>query len=279
MWQSGAIQLRNLYKVLFLAALVSTPAVAQSNRSASSPWSYSDLEGRWFLDAGLEVENEPTFPGSDDSEIEPFPEFQITWRGARGHQYYLGLGELGAKFRLSSSSAFVLSGGLEDGRDAEEDERLAGLDEIEDGFDLALSYWRRWGPWLAAAQVQTDVGNDKGTVWFLGGGYERDLAEGRYRLRLGVDLSGADAQHLRTELGITSAEAARTDFQEYQPGSGLKTLTLGVELDRWWGRWGLLLSLEAERYLDAAKESPLIQTIGSETTVEASVGFVYRWWR
>ncbi len=228
------------------------------------------------LDLGLEVEREPTFPGSDAAETEPFPELQLTYR-FREHQLYLGLGELGTKLRLSERTSLVVSAGLEEGRDADEDERLAALDPIDDGVDFGLSLWHRRGPWIVAAQAQTDVGNDKGSVFFLGAAWEREFGDGRWRFLASLDLSGADAEHMRRELGVTAAEAVRSGLLEYVPDGGLKTWTLGLQLDRWWSRWGLLFELEAERYIGEAEDSPLIVELGSKVGVEVSAGFVRRW--
>ena len=133
------------------------------------------------------------------------------------------------------------------------------------------------GPWLVATQVQRDFGNDKGTVFFLGGGYERDTRSELWRWAVTADLSWADSEHMRREFGITETESARTGYAVFEPSAGIKTATLGFELDRFVKRrWALFLELEVERYLGDTVDSPLIRDIGSETGVEAAVGFRYR---
>ena len=264
---------------LLLIVLSVGLAFAQSNQSSSSPWSYSDLDGRWFLDAGLEIEREPTFPGSDRSETEPFPELLLTYRGSRGHQYALGLGELVAKFRLSGRTSVVLSAGLEEGREEDEDERLAGLDAIDDGVDVGISLWHRRGPWLFAAQVQRDFGNDKGLVWFLG-------TAGSGICRTGEAVEGVcrcvGRRRRPHAVRVRDHGGGIRSHRPFGvcPRAGTENADLWIRSRPLWKkRWALTFAVEVEGYIGDAPDSPLISDLGSETGVEASVGFLYRWFK
>ena len=259
-----------------LSAWFSSSLRAQSARGPERPWSYEEQEGKWFTELGLELENEPGYPGADDSEVELLPVFQLTYRASAKTQFYLGLGELGLKQALSRNWFLMLGAGLEEGRDDDESDVLVGLDPIDDGVDVALSLWRRSGPWVGVVQVQRDFGNDKGTVYFLGGGWERDSADAQWRYAVSADLSWADEEHMRTELGVTPAESARTGYSVFQPGGGIKTATVGFELDRFIKqRWVVFFEAELERYLGDTVDSPLIDTVGSETGLEIALGFRY----
>ena len=275
---AAAARRKFVFAAMALAVFYVPQGYAQSDLDPESPYSYTEQEGRWFWEYGLEIENEPEYPGAKESEVEPFPIFQMTYRNQRGQQFYLGLGELGIKVPLSSRTTLVASAGIEEGRDDSESQVLAGLDEIDAGLDVGLSLWHRRGSWLFAAAVQNDFGNDKGLVWFLGSGWEREFIDGLWRLRLNLDLSGANQRHMRTEFGITAEEAARTDFAEFQPSSGIKSLTLGVAGDRWFRsqRLAVFAEVEVENYLDQAKDSPLIADVGREQGIEIAVGVRYR---
>ncbi len=126
--------------------------------------------------------------------------------------------------------------------------------------------------------MQPDVlGRGKGLVWFLTAGWNRTLIPERWRVSAGVDVSWANAEYMRTEFGITPAEAARTGLTAYRPSAGYKSTTARLATEYFFNpHWSLGASVELEHYGSKAEDSPLVGRFGKSTTTEAGVFLRYR---
>lgn len=261
--------------------IIPTLAAAQSDPlqlNPASPWYALDADSGWHIDAGLGVEYEPSYPGSDKYAIEPDAFARALYRTDQGHRYFISLGELGAMFSLSDGTQFQIFLEYEEKRETDDDSTLVGLNEVDATIEGQFMLARRFGNFSTYAIAQPDLTGDanKGMVWFVGAGYDRLLADGQWRLGTTVDISGADSEHMNTEFGITPEEAARTGYREYQTGSGFKSITLGLSSEYWINaNLSVLGTIETEFYSDDAAASPLIADFGRRVGVEASV--ILRW--
>ncbi len=243
-----------------------------------SPWYALDKPAGWHFDAGIGVESEPGYAGSSTNETEVDVLARAIYRTESGHRYFLTLGEAGALFNLGPDTQLAAFIEFEEGREADDDPALVGMTDIDSTIEGQFTLARRFGNASIFATLQPDITGDanKGLVWFVGAGYERFVADNRLRLSTRFDLSGADSEYMRTEFGVTPAEAARTGYAAFTPGSGLKSATLGLGAEYYFSdRLSLLGSVEIEHYLDDAADSPLVDSIGSSTTHEASL--LLRW--
>ena len=90
-------------------------------------------------------------------------------------------------------------------------------------------------------------------------------------------MSWADGEHMQTEFGLTALQAAVVGLREYRPGGGIKSATLGLSGQRYFGRrWSLFGTIEAEHYLGDAADSPLLADIGTDLTFEVLAGVYFR---
>ena len=249
----------------------------QSN--PASPWYLLDDAEGWHFDVGLGLEYEPGYAGSDEYSTEADIEARVIYRSKSGHRYFVSLGEVGGIFALSPATQFLVFLEYEEGREADDDDALEGLDEVDDTVEGQFMLARRFENVSIYAIAQPDLTGDadKGFVWFIGSSYDTFLHNNRWRIGTRFDISGADSEHMQTEFGITAAEAARTGYREYDPDGGLKSMTLGLNAEyAVTETLSLIGDIETEYYFDEGAASPLIEDLGSRTTVEASLLLLWR---
>ena len=245
-------------------------------RNPLSPWYLSDVERWWHLDGFVGIELEPDYVGSDDSEIEPSGLLRGLFKDRFGNRYAVGVEEVGAVFYPGERWAFGIDLEFEEGRDAE-NEDLRGLPEGETTLEGEFTLYRRFGNGYAAAVVQPDLlDKGKGIVYFIGYAYDHSTPSGRWLLSPRIDLSWGDQEHMQTEFGLDPAQAEIIGQPQYTPGGGLKSTTAGLTVQRFFGqRWSLLAGLEVEHYFSEAADSPLIAVLGSDVTLETTVGVFF----
>ncbi|MEM7246483.1 MAG: MipA/OmpV family protein [Acidobacteriota bacterium] len=262
-----------------LALLVVAPSVqAQVEADPFGAWYLDDAAPGWHFDLFLGAEREPTYAGSDAYETEPEVDLRAFYRTRSGQRWFASLGEVGTFQPVGDDWVIGALLELEEGRDDSDDDTLTGLDEVDSTVELQVSVARRFGKGHLGVVLQPDVlGRGKGFVTFLGGGLTHLSSSERFRTSLSLDLSWADAEHLRTEGGVTPEESARTGLPVHEPSGGLKSATADVGLEWYFAeRWSLLAGLEVERYFGDAADSPLIALEGDALTTEAGVAFRFR---
>ncbi len=252
------------------------PATTGPEKNPFSPWYLRHAERWWHFDALVGVEVEPDYVGSDDSELEPAASLRALFKDRFGNRYTVAPGEVGAAFYFGDRWALTVDFELEDGRETE-NEDLRGLPEGRETLEGELALFRRWGDGYAYAVYQPDLlSRGKGIVTFIGYGYDHLTAGERWLLSPRVDISWGDREHMQTEFGLSTSEAAIIGQRPYTPGGGLKSTTMGFMAQRFFGRrWSWLTSLEIELYHDRAADSPLLSELGSEVTFEATIGAFY----
>ena len=236
---------------------------------------FEDDKG-WDIRLGLGLEQEPTFQGSDKTELEPDLFAVLAYRANWGNVFLSGDG-LGYSRMLSDDFGILLQLEAEDTREVEDDDRLRGLESQEEELELEIVGKYFSGPWHAGASLALATG-DKGIVWFLGGGYTWRLANDKLFLRFKADLSGSNEENQQTDFGITATESANSVFgyPEYSPGGGLKSFGLRFGADyRINDRWFVNGEVELERLLGDVADSPLVTMGGSENNYEIGLGIYY----
>lgn len=273
--------LKPLVKVGLLSPLL-VVANAMSDPLAlnpASPWYGTDLEKGWHYDIGVGVEYEPTYAGSDKYVSEGDISGRALYVSQSGSRLYISLGEIGGAFSLSPNTEIVAFFEYEEGREDEEDLTLAGLNPIDSTVEGQIMLATRFGNTTVFSGLQPDLtGNaNKGLVWFVGAGFDWLAPNKQWRANTTFDLSGADDEYMRTEFGITPEEALRTEYANYQPSGGLKSLTWNITVEYYISDdLSLLGGIDTEYYLSEASDSPLISDVGSDLTIEASMQLRYR---
>lgn len=262
------------YKTLFTTGTLCLLCVSPLQAEEESRWESSGSP--WSIEVGIGVENEPVYTGSDVNESEANAEVEVAYTTQAEHEFFVSLGEIGARWSLGNHRQLSTILEYEFGRDNSEDPALNNFPTIQDTIEVQAVYQQQIGPITAGIGVQYDIQKKgKGTVGFLGLAYQKALSE-RLGLQLLLDASFADATHLQTEVGITPETAAATGYSAYSPKGGYKgtSLSLGLQFAITPALF-LKSELAMEHYGSLMSKSPLIAVEGTETTYESAVGLVY----
>jgi len=227
----------------------------------------------WTVELGLGVEREPTFAGSDDTTTEADPLINASWKQGPNLWFTTG-SDIGYYRQLSERWQVGGSVGLEEGRDEDDDEALTGLGNIDDTTEFRLDLLYGLTRQLTVGARIMTAGAGKDEVLFVGGRYEFDTGNDKLELSLTGDLSYATAEHLRTEFGVTQAQAARSGYAVYQPGSGLKSVGLSLAGRYWFtNQWFGFGEISYEKFGSAGKDSPFVE---QDDEAEIGLGIGYR---
>lgn len=273
-------RLKPLSVLPFLCFIASVNADDPLTLNPASPWYGLDFEPGWHFDAGIGLEYEPTYAGSDKYVSEGDIAARALYRSKGGHRYFISLGELGAVFSLSPDTQLLAFLEYEEERNDEDDSTLTGLDTIDSTIEGQFMLIKRFDNVSVFGVLQPDLTGDanKGLVWFIGAGYDWLSPNKRWRTSTTFDISGANSEYMRTEFGITDTEASRTGYARYQPSGGLKSLTWNIAGEYYFSKhFSLLGSIDTEYYLSEASDSPLIADEGDDVTFEASIQLRYRY--
>lgn len=272
-----------LHRILLTSGLLAVATATYASDpmalNPTSPWYGDSFEQGWHFELSAGIEYEPSYAGSDKYSSEPDASARALYKAANGNRYFVSIGELGAILPLSPSTQFVAFLEFEEERNDEDDSTLTGMDVIDSTVEGQLMLARRFGNASLFGVLQPDLsGNaNKGLVWFMGAGYDWLSTSNKLRTSTTLDISGADSEYMRTEFGITPAEATRTGYNSYRPGGGLKSLTWNIAAEYFLSdRLSLIGSVDTEYYLSKAADSPLIANEGSDLTYEANLQLRYQ---
>ncbi len=226
----------------------------------------------WDLRLGAGLEYEPTYQGSDRSESELDPFIIAAYRADWGNVFLTG-GGVGFSRMLSERIGVFAQLEMEDVRELDDDQRLAGLGSQDEELELEIVGKYFMGPLTLGVSIAPATG-DKGVVWFAGADYHWRMVDERLFLSLGSDLSGSSKDNQQTDFGITSAQSLASGYPEYSPGGGLKSLGLSFaaeyELNQ---HWYVYAQADYERLLGDVADSPIVF---DENNIEAGLGVFYR---
>jgi MipA family protein len=186
-----------------------------------------------------------------------------------------GLPVLGLRTQLSPNWQAGVFAGLRLSRDADDHDRLEGLDDISThGTAGAFLRWSddRWRVVLTATQA---LHSGYGTRAELRGSYEV-WRTGRSRVDIGVGTVWGSHDDMSTWFGIDSNEAARSNagLRSYSAGAGLRSATLSAN----WRydltpSWAMVTSVGVRTLLGDARDSPIVER---KTSPYGMVGIRYR---
>ena len=166
---------------------------------------------------------------------------------------------LGVDMLRSESVRVNVSLRFDRGRSESSSAALAGLGDIKPTVRVRTSAsWRLEGPWRLGASWSFDAfGRGGGNFGDLSGGWENHIAP-RTVLTLGSSLSMAGDRYLQSYFGISAEQAARTGYPVYEPRSGLRDVSLFINLRHDIGEdWIVLAGGSSTRLLGPAAASPL----------------------
>ena len=234
-------------------------------------------EAGWYFNVIVGAMREPTYLGSDKYITEAGGDFQATYNTGRGIEYFLSLGEFGASVELGNDWELTTFLEYEEGRDNSEDPILAHFPKVRDTLEGQVILAKHIKNWTIAGILQPDIlDRGKGFVYFLALEHDYKVNQ-RLSLSTSLDISFGNAEHMNTEVGVSSSVAALSGLNAYRPGSGYKSTTLDVELDYAINKnWSIVSGVEVEFYGSNIADSPLVKDEGSDTNYTYGLGISYR---
>lgn len=157
-----------------------------------------------------------------------------------------------------------LSGRWTNGRQDTDSGALAGMGDIQGTVLARLRVrWEPHGPWRYSLAVNTDaLGHGNGWLAELGVSREWRL-DPATRLQFGSGVAYGSGTYMQSWYGVTPAQAQRSGYAVYTPGSGLRDVSAGLTLRHELGpHWGSYIGAAVSRQIGAAADSPLVQRPG-----------------
>lgn len=199
-------------------------------------------------DVGLGVSVAPTYPGSDDVEAAPW----VLWRNA-------GFSRPGENAVRAQGFSISPSFGVVGERSVDDDDALAGLEEIDRAFELGARASYTAGAMTGYASLRKGFGGHEGLTGEAGVKYRTDASD-RLSLWSGLEVGYGDGDYNQTYFGVTDAEAVTSSFGAYDLGGGINKVSAKLE-----ARYSLndntaiLGEVEYGRIVGDAADSPLVQ--------------------
>ncbi|MCX7558897.1 MipA/OmpV family protein [Sulfitobacter sp. F26204] len=243
--------------------LLSAVAVV-STFAAVAPLAAQERSLNFGLGFGLSVDR--SFFGADSYKVSASPRFtfgNLTWG-----RLDLGdsIGEV-PKNGLSLGGAFRIVGS----RDAEDNPKLAGLDDIDTAVELGLNLNFQQTHWRAFGEIRQGFGGHEGVAGTLGADVIFRPTD-RWTVTAGPRLYLGDSKYAGTYYGVTVVEAANSNFSAYDADGG--ALGAGIEIGATYridDRWSFEGSLAYEKLLNDAADSPITQ-VGSDDNLSLRIG-------
>lgn len=226
-------------KMLTLLAGAMGAGVCLAQGTGSAPDSEVSHAERpaWDAAVGLITHHSPNYLGAADSRWHLTPgvfvrygRFSITTSSGfvtrRNDEVERGVAaELVSRddFRVS------LSARTDGGRDAGDDPALSGLPDVRPTVRARLSAVKKFeGGWRLGLGWSPDLlGRGGGATLDLSVSHERRVGPGRW-MTAGISSTWADARYMQSYFGITPAQSSASGHPSYQPGAGLRDLSLGI---------------------------------------------------
>jgi outer membrane protein len=230
-----------MFKIAVIMALLATAAHAEEFNVRAIPGN-----GNFSFDFGVGVSAGPSYPGSDDIELGPW----VTMRNA-------SFGERG-KAELDGF-AFFPSFGYVGEREAGDDERLRGMEDIDRAYEIGGRMNFGYGHLTSYVTSRVGVGGHDGITGEVGFRYRTDVSD-RLSLWSGLEVQYGDSSFTNTYFGVSPEEALASGYDAYDAGGGLTKASAKFS-----ARYSLnevtavLGEVEYGRLIGNAADSPLIE--------------------
>jgi outer membrane protein len=281
-------------KLLFL-----TLSAACSTVWAETPATNPMPDGSHDMYVGLGVQSAPRYDGTGSRKVSALPVLQVQWSNG------IFISGMSAGMHLSDSPTFEYgpllavqpgrddsgSGNVVDGVGVnlisstfqdpilkarlQGTERLTGMNDI--GARLQGGVFANYyvsPQWRLTSSLLYGAGNDRDGARLDLGVQRLAVALGEHHhVSLAAGVSVVNRNFNQTYFGVTSIEARRSRFGEYEAGGGLQDVHVGVRWNWVWSpSWMLTTNVQAKRLLGSAAHSPLVER-SSNATVSTAIGY------
>jgi outer membrane protein len=229
---------------------------------------------RWKLDIGAGVSREPVYAGAkeDETEFRPYLMAEYT-----GNLFNVQLG-IHNRLLFDVTPGFKLWVGLDpitfDERQESDSRYLSGMGDIDSQIGAEFGFAYKFSP---STEIEANIlnGGDQGALFTTDLSYELDLTR-NLELEIGVGATWANEKHMQTLFGVNRQQALNSGYLVFTPSSGMQDVHLSIMLDYEINKhWSGILMMDWEQYHGDVADSPLVKDVGSDTSVEATAGFIY----
>ena len=238
--------MRRFLSVLTLCACAAAPAFAQEDgrpedgETPEQPPSF-DLFGKpSYLTIGAGVIVLPTYEGAADYDLNPLPVVDFRWGDRLFFNTRRGVGVnvyTDDNLKLSAALGYAF------GRDEDDDGGLRGMGDIDPSAkpNVELAYDIAHGIFFDLKGF-AEVGDGARFAGSFGTGWKYQTPLG-FRFSVRAGLGFADPNYMEDYFGVSSAQAARSGYNQFDAQAGLYKTTLDVnvsqQLSQHWGVFGL----------------------------------------
>jgi MipA family protein len=239
--------------------------------------SLAAVPGEWIITLGLEGKAVPSFEGSSNLEIDPFPIFQARPTGKTNASRFRSI-------RDSSGIALIKVDGFYFGpvakfikaRKEADHEELRGLGDVDWTLEVGVfaEYWPTdW--WRGRIEVRRGFNGHEGFVADISSDVVVWLTE-RWTLSGGPRLQVADSAATAPYFSIDPVQSLASGLPLYEASGGLRSIGAGMQLRFQWDRqWAMRAYAEYDRLMGDAAASPLVTQRGSPDQVRFGLGVTY----
>lgn len=248
-------------------------------------WS-QDEEPRFSAVVGAVARLNADYSGSSERSTSLRPMFAIRYGRFRiassGASAVLAFGGepqvAGASADIIATDDLKIGAALraDEGRSASDSPDLAGLPDVRATLRGRFYATMRLTPnWSAGVSVSQDLlGREGGALAALDIGYTWHLSE-RTQWSIGAGVGAGDQRYMRTWYGISQESAATAGRAAYEPGAGLRDVSVGTRLiTAITPQWIAFANAGWSSLQGPAAKSPLTR---ERSGASFSVGLGYRW--
>lgn len=251
------------YVLLAGLALPGTASWAQTKPTAED----SAVKSGGYVGLGVNVA--PRYQGSDESRTTGIPAFEYRW--ANGWFVGGADGIVGVQLDATPQLQLGLALGGDEGRKESDSRYLAGMGDIDERATLNLyakaAVTDQFG---LSTSLQLGVGSSgKGGLLNVGASYGVSLSPAT-RMSFNVGATLANTSYMQDYFGVSAAQASASGYKRYTPDSGLRDITVGIDLQHQISReWMLFTGLNSTTLSSAAKDSHLVRKATSQSAFAA----------
>jgi outer membrane scaffolding protein for murein synthesis (MipA/OmpV family) len=257
-----------MIKTIATAALLSMLGAATAHAQTEKP-KKEPLRVR--VGAGAQLV--PTFPGSSDIHVSPYPDFAIA-RGKAPFVFEAPDESFGFPVKSLGGIEVGPAGTFQGARRRRD--TIAPMDEV--GFSIEAGAFAQF--WIAP-KVRLRVEGRRGLsghrAWVGSVGADYVVRDGdNYVFSIGPRVNLSDSKYQAAYFGVNPGESARTGLPVYRPKGGAHsvgaiagaTYSLG-------GRWGAVGYVRYDRLVGDAAASPFIAAHGARDQMSGGLGLTY----
>jgi MipA family protein len=202
------------------------------------------------------------YQGSNESRVRVLPGIDYQW----GNGFFAGtLNGIGYNASSRSDLAYGIRITPDFGRRESRSTVLRGLGNIEARPEIGAFF--NISPManvVLSSSLRYGSGNDRnGLLLDLGAGWSTALTQ---NLRFGTNLAAtwANTDYMKERFGISAAQAARSGYATYSPGSGVRDVRLGMSLVyRFNPQWSLTSFVNHSVLTGDSRRSPIVREQGT----------------